>query len=130
MTKATPFLMFTGRAEEALDFYAATVPDSRIDAIDRYGANEPGREGSVRFASATIAGLTVFAIDSPAVHDFDFTPSFSLMLDCDDRAAFDRLVAALGEGGGMLMPPDDYGFCTRFAWLNDRFHISWQVRLA
>jgi len=130
MTAATPFLMFTGRAEEALTFYAATVPGSRIDAIGRYGPDEPGREGSVRFAEATVAGLRVFAIDSPAIHAFDFTPSFSLMLDCADRAEFDRLVETLGEGGGMLMPPGDYGFSTRYAWLNDRFGVSWQVRLA
>ena len=130
MTQATPFLMFTGRAEEALGFYAATVPDSRIDSIDRYGADEQGREGSVRFAEATIAGLRVFAIDSPPVHAFDFTPSFSLMLDCADRTEFDSLVEALGQGGGLLMAPDDYGFCTRYAWLNDRFGVSWQVRLA
>jgi predicted 3-demethylubiquinone-9 3-methyltransferase (glyoxalase superfamily) len=52
------------------------------------------------------------------------------MLDCADRAEFDSLVEALGEGGGMLMAPDDYGFCTRYAWLADRFGVSWQVRLA
>ncbi|MBY8828038.1 VOC family protein [Hephaestia mangrovi] len=130
MSKATPFLMFTGRAEEALTFYAASVPGGRIDAIDRYGPGEAGREGSVRFAEATLAGLRVFAIDSPAVHAFDFTPSFSLMLDCADLAEFERLVEVLGEGGGMLMPPGDYGFCSRYAWLNDRFGVSWQVRLA
>ena len=27
------------------------------------------------------------------------------------------------------MPPDDYGFSTRFAWLNDPHGVSWQVNL-
>ncbi len=51
MRKATPFLMFTGKAEEAMRFYAATFPRSRIAAIDRYGADGPGVEGTVRRAS-------------------------------------------------------------------------------
>ena len=28
-----------------------------------------------------------------------------------------------------LMPPDDYGFSLRFAWLNDPHGVSWQVNL-
>ncbi|WP_292274241.1 VOC family protein, partial [Mesorhizobium sp.] len=24
---------------------------------------------------------------------------------------------------------DDYGFSRRFAWLNDRFGVSWQINL-
>lgn len=33
------------------------------------------------------------------------------------------------EGGEVLMPLDDYGFSTRFGWLNDRFGVSWQLNL-
>ena len=29
----------------------------------------------------------------------------------------------------MLMPPGDYGFSRKFAWLNDRFGVSWQINL-
>src|SRR4051812_16147824 len=73
MTDATPFLMFEGRAEEALDFYIATVPESRIEHIDRYGAGEPGPEGSVRMARAVVAGLPILASDSFVQHAFTFT---------------------------------------------------------
>jgi predicted 3-demethylubiquinone-9 3-methyltransferase (glyoxalase superfamily) len=27
------------------------------------------------------------------------------------------------------MPTGNYGFSRRFAWLNDRFGVSWQVNL-
>ena len=43
----TTFLMFTGAAEEAMQFYTALFPNSRIVSIDRYGPDGPGKEGSV-----------------------------------------------------------------------------------
>jgi len=129
MTDATPFLMFEGRAEEALDFYAATIPDSRIEQVDRYGAGEPGPEGSVRLARAVVAGLLILASDSFVHHAFTFTPSISFMLTCKDEEEVDRLATILAEGGGVLMPPGNYGFSRKFAWVNDRFGVSWQVNL-
>ena len=130
MTTAAPFLMFEGRAEEALTFYVATIPGSRIEHVDRYGPGEPGPEGSVRMARAMIAGMPLLASDSFVHHPFTFTPSTSFMIDCADEAEIDRLAAALGEGGRVLMPLGDYGFSRRFAWVNDRFGVSWQVNLA
>ncbi|TIO83900.1 MAG: VOC family protein, partial [Mesorhizobium sp.] len=41
----------------------------------------------------------------------------------------DRIVGVLAEDGALLMPTDDYGFSRRFAWLNDRFGVSWQINL-
>ena len=35
--------------------------------------------------------------------------------------------AALSDEGAVLMPPGDYGFSRRFAWVNDRFGVSWQL---
>lgn len=131
MTKATPFLMFQhGKAAEALDFYVATVPGSRIDSIERFGQGGPGPEGTVLRAYATIAGQAVMAHDSFITHGFDFTPSWSFFLDCADEAEFDRLAAALAEGGAVLMPPDNYGWSRRFGWVSDRFGVSWQLNLA
>ncbi|ESR26354.1 VOC family protein [Lutibaculum baratangense] len=127
--RATPFLMFEGQAEEAMRTYVGLFPDGEIEAIERYGPEGPGPEGSVRLARFRVAGLSVMCIDSYVGHSFGFTPSVSLFVDCDDEKAFGRLVQALGEGGSMLMPPDDYGFSRRFAWLNDRFGVSWQINL-
>lgn len=67
------------------------------------------------------------AIDSPAKHDFTFTPSISLFTECKEDAEFDRLFAAIGEGGKVVMPPNNYGFSARFAWCADCFGVSWQL---
>ena len=53
----------------------------------------------------------------------------SLFVDCQSDAEIERLAAALGEGGTVLMELADYGFSRRFTWLNDRFGVSWQLNL-
>jgi predicted 3-demethylubiquinone-9 3-methyltransferase (glyoxalase superfamily) len=35
----------------------------------------------------------------------------------------------MSESGAVLMPPDNYGFSRKFAWLNDRYGVSWQLNL-
>lgn len=123
ITAAAPFLMFQGRCEKALTFYAGAVPGARIAALDR----KP--DGTVAIARLAVAGLEIMANDSPPVHDFDFTPSTSIFLTVDSAEEVDALTTALGEGGKLLMPPDDYGFSQRFGWAQDRFGVSWQINL-
>ena len=129
VTSVRPFLMFQGRAEEAMKLYVATIPDSEVVEIARYGAGEAGAEGSVKLAVVRLAGQNVMCIDSPARHAFDFTPSFSLFVDCVSEAELDRIFGTLSDGGGVLMPLGNYGFSRRFGWLNDRFGVSWQLNL-
>ncbi|MDG2533406.1 VOC family protein [Sphingomonas sp. HITSZ_GF] len=131
MAEATPFLMFQGGAgRAALDFYVETVPGSRIDTLELFGAEGPGPEGTILRAHAVIAGQKVMAHDSFIRHGFDFTPSWSFFLDVADAAEFETLFAALSAEGQVLMPPGAYGWSTRFGWCSDRFGISWQVNLA
>ena len=69
-------------------------------------------------------------IDSPIKHAFGFTPSISLFVECEDKTELDQAFAALSDGGAVLMPPGNYGFSVKFAWLNDRFGVSWQFNWA
>jgi predicted 3-demethylubiquinone-9 3-methyltransferase (glyoxalase superfamily) len=131
MTEATPFLMFQhAKARDAIDFYVATVPGSSVESMQLFGAEGPGPEGTVLRAYVTIAGQKVMVHDSFITHGFDFTPSFSFFIDVEDEDEFDRLFGALSEGGAVLMPPNNYGWSTKFGWCSDRFGVSWQVNLA
>lgn len=127
--KLTPFLMFDGKAEEAMRFYIALFRDSGIDSLDVYGPGEPGPEGTVKLARFTVAGQELVCIDSPAKHAFTFTPSISLFVECESKAELESAFARLSDGGGVLMPLDNYGFSTRFGWVNDRYGVSWQLNL-
>ena len=129
MQKFTTFLMFTGRAEEAMKFYTALFPNSRILQITRYGANDTGAEGTVQHATFTLNGQEFMCIDSNIQHDFTFTPSISLYVRCESEEEIDRAFAALAEGGQILMPLDRYPFSTKFGWLADQFGVSWQLSL-
>jgi len=124
------FLMFEGRAEEAMTFYVSLFPKSRLVDVKRYGKEGPGKEGSVMVARFELNGVEYRAIDSHVKHAFTFTPSMSLFVECDSEVELDRLYGALLEGGNALMPIGNYGFSRKFGWVNDRFGVSWQINLA
>ena len=129
MPAVTPFLMFEGQAQQAMDLYTRVLPDSEILNVERYGPDGPGPENTIIRATMSLRGQTVLVSDSYISHDFTFTPSVSLFVNCEDEAELERLVAELGEDGKTLMPLDNYGFSQRFAWVEDRFGVSWQLNL-
>ena len=125
----SPFLMFEGQAEEAMNFYVKVIPDSEILNVQRHGPEGPGPEGSIFVASFSLRGLPVMVSDSYISHDFTFTPSISLFVTCQSEEEVAEFSTALAEGGEYLMPLDNYGFSRRFAWVVDRFGVSWQLNL-
>ncbi|SIS45490.1 VOC family protein [Salimicrobium flavidum] len=124
MKNVTPFLMFQEQnAEEAMNFYTSLFDDASIEHIKRY------EDGTVMEGFFTLSGQGFRCTDSPIEHNFAFTPSFSTFIDCETVAEFDKLYEALQENGEVLMPEGDYGFSPKFAWVNDRFGVSWQINL-
>ncbi|MFG1946307.1 VOC family protein [Nonomuraea sp. NPDC048826] len=128
--KISPFLMFEGRAQEAIDFYLSVFDDAELISANRYGPGEPGPEGSIQLAQFRVAGQEFFCSDSFVSHDFTFTPSLSLFVECESEEEIDRLCPVLSEQGGTMMPLGQYGFSAKFAWVADRFGVSWQLNLA
>lgn len=126
---AAPFLMFEGKAEEAMSFYVATLPGGQIHSLIPWAEGSQGLPGKVMLAVFEIAGLKVMCSDSPVAHGFTFTPSTSLFVTCETEDELRRIAEALGGGGAVLMPLDNYGFSRLFTWVNDRFGVSWQLNL-
>ncbi|MBX4152054.1 VOC family protein [Paenibacillus sp. FSL W7-1279] len=129
MKSVTPFLMFQGNAEEAMNHYISIIEDSEIISITRYGPDQPGAEGSVMHATFSLKGQTFMCIDSNVKHEFTFTPSFSIYLTCESEAEIEKVYGALIDGGGAMMPLDNYGFSQKFGWIADKFGVSWQLNL-
>jgi predicted 3-demethylubiquinone-9 3-methyltransferase (glyoxalase superfamily) len=112
-----------------MNCYVSLFKGSKVIHIERYGPGEMGKEGLVKLASFQLSGHDMKCIDSPAKHAFTFTPSMSLFVECESEAELDAALKQLSHGGSVLMPPDNYGFSKKFAWLNDRFGVSWQLNL-
>jgi predicted 3-demethylubiquinone-9 3-methyltransferase (glyoxalase superfamily) len=129
-TRVRPFLMFEGNAEEAITLYVSLVPGSRVLEIQRYGPEGPGPEGSVMKAVFALGDQTVLCTDSAVKHGFTFTAAFSFFVECAAEEEIRRLSAALSDGGSIQMPLGDYGFSRLFAWVTDRYGVSWQLNLA
>jgi len=133
MQTLTTCLMFVGdqhgKAEEAMNLYVSLFENSRILEIERYGANEEEREGTVKRATFSLAGQEFIAMDSVRQHPFTFTPAISIVVNCDRERELDHVYTGLSGGGTVLMPLQEYPFSDKFAWLNDRYGVSWQLNL-
>jgi predicted 3-demethylubiquinone-9 3-methyltransferase (glyoxalase superfamily) len=81
----------------------------------------------VKHAVFKLQGQEYMAIDSTAPHQFTFTPSISIFIQCEDEAEIDDLYKKLSQAGRELMPLDNYGFSRKFGWVNDRYGVSWQI---
>lgn len=104
MSKVTPFMMFNGRLEEAVNFYRSIFPDATIESL------------SPSSATFELGGQRLLAFDGGEY--FSFSTGISLFIDCDDQKEVDYFWEKLPAGGG------ENGQC---GWLTDRFGVSWQV---
>ncbi|GAA0471256.1 VOC family protein [Alkalibacillus silvisoli] len=127
MSKAIhTFLMFQGNAEEAMDFYSETFQD--VEIVEKHKHEIP-EMGEALQAKMVIKGEEYMVFDSPIPHDFDFTPSISLYVHCQSEEEIDELYAKLSDRAQVLMPIGEYPFSSKFAWVQDRFGVSWQLDL-
>jgi predicted 3-demethylubiquinone-9 3-methyltransferase (glyoxalase superfamily) len=122
--KISTFLMFTGQAEEAMNFYISLFADSEITKILHQ------QDGTVMHATFTLKGQSFMCIDSSIDHDFTFTPSMSLFVQCDSQDEINGLYEKLSEGGSVLMPLGELPGSEKFGWVQDQFGVSWQLNLA
>lgn len=129
MASITPFLMFKGDANQAVELYLEAFPDSEVVSLDRYSEKGPGAKGSVKRAVLKIVDREFTLIDSAVDHDFDFSASISFFVECDSLEMLENIFSVLAGGGEILMPAKDYGFSRQFAWVADRFGVSWQLNL-
>lgn len=121
--------MYEWQAEKAMKLYTSSFDESEIIDIRRYGPDGPGTEGTVEQAVFTLAGESFMAMDSTEEHEFTFTPSISLFVQCESEDEIDKLFDGLSENGDVPMPLDSYPFSRKFGWVEDEYSVSWQLNL-
>jgi predicted 3-demethylubiquinone-9 3-methyltransferase (glyoxalase superfamily) len=127
--KVTTFLMFSGQAKDAMDYYTSIFEQSEIISIQYYGANEAGTEGTVMQAAFSLNGQVFMCMDSSVKHEFSFTPAISLYVTCETEEEIDRLFEKLSQDGNVYMPLTAYPFSAKFGWVGDKYGVSWQLNL-
>jgi predicted 3-demethylubiquinone-9 3-methyltransferase (glyoxalase superfamily) len=121
--------MFQGEAERAIELYSSIFKEFQIGQVEKYGLGEQGERGTFKLARVSFAGHKLLIFNSPPIHEFSFTPSMSLFVNFDTQAELESVFSKLSSDGKIMMPLDHYGFSTKFAWIADRFGVSWQLNL-
>jgi predicted 3-demethylubiquinone-9 3-methyltransferase (glyoxalase superfamily) len=115
--KNTICLWYDREAEEAAQFYAATFPDSTVQAVHRSPGDYPaGKEGDVLTVWFTVMGIPCLGLNGgPA---FKHNESFSFQVATADQEETDRYWNAIVGNGG------EESMC---GWCKDKWGISWQI---
>jgi predicted 3-demethylubiquinone-9 3-methyltransferase (glyoxalase superfamily) len=139
--KLTLFLVFKQEAEEAMNLYTSIFKDAEVIQVIRAREGEPGWvAGTLQHARFAIGGQELMCINTPppgnpnramaAWEEFDFNPAMAIYVQADSDEEFDRLYAALADGGTVRAPVGRFGFSPKFAWVDDRYGVSWRLNLA
>lgn len=120
----TPAIWCDGTADEAAQFYADVFRDASI------AEQAPGIAATV-----SIHGFRLSLINGG--NQYAPNPSISCILNFDPllfggeeqaRTYLDELYERLSTGG-VLMELGEYPFSPRYAWVRDRFGMTWQLML-
>ncbi|MGV3740757.1 MAG: VOC family protein [Burkholderiaceae bacterium] len=133
-TPIQPYLMFGGRCQEALDFYARAV-GAQVDMIMLFrdspdptppGMLPPGFENKVMHSAFRIGGNTIMASDGCTEESTPFR-GFSLSYTVQTEDDAHRIFNALAEGGQVQMALTKTFWSPCFGMLSDRFGIAWMI---
>lgn len=116
MNAITPCLWFDGDAEEAANFYASLLPESRIDRVHKAPGDYPsGKAGDVLTVEFTLMGRPFLGLNGGPYFTFNEAVSFQIPVETQEEA--DRLSDALSAA------PE----AEQCGWVKDRFGLSWQI---
>lgn len=117
LQKIVPYLWFDHEAQEAAVFYTYVFKSGKIDRITRVG---PG--AVVEF---DIGGFNFIGLNGGTAAKF--TPAISFLVAFNSAGEVESTYAGLITGGTALMPLDKYPFSGCYAWVQDKYGLSWQL---
>lgn len=132
-TVVQPYLIFSGRCEEALAFYGKAI-GAKVEMVMHFnespeptppGILQPGFEKKVMHSSFTVGESRIMASDG--CDDKSKFGGFNLSISAKDEADADRIFNALSAGGQVSMPLCKTFWSPRFGMLTDKFGVNWMV---
>lgn len=134
--KVNTYVMFTGRCEEALNYYQKHL-GAKLERLLRIkDSPEPMPEGmfpkefdnKVMHSELTIGNVRIFATDCGDAKTTAYG-GFSLALTVQTTDDAQRVFAALADGGNVTMPLSKTFWSPLFGQVTDKFGIGWMVML-
>ncbi len=122
MQKIVPHIWYDKEAVEAANWYVSLFENSGITNVMTLKDTPSGDADLVDFE---LAGFKFSAISAGPY--FKINPSISLMVACGTIEEVDRLHVCLSGGGTELMPLAEYPFSKRYAWIEDKYGLGWQL---
>ncbi|MBX3525792.1 MAG: VOC family protein [Rhodoblastus sp.] len=117
MTKNTICVWYEKDAEEAANFYAATFPDSRVEAVHFAPADFPsGKKGQVITVEFTVVGVPCVGLNGGPI--FRQTEAFSFQISTESQEETDRYWNAIVGNGGAE---------SACGWCKDKWGVNWQI---
>ncbi|WPQ61103.1 VOC family protein [Chitinophaga sancti] len=108
-----PCLTIKGKIAEAADFY-----------LDTFG------DGAITTSNPIVITLNLSGQQFMLLNDGPSStpnPSISFMVLCENEQETEAYYLKLITGGSALMPLDTYPWSSKYAWVQDKFGISWQL---
>jgi len=127
--KLTTYVNFAGSCTEAFRYYEKHL-GGRLGMLMTHGQAPdqsrvpPELKNAVLHARITIGDTELMGADIPQA---EAMRSAYLTLLVDNDAEAERVFAALGDGGQILMPIAETFFATRFGQVRDRFGVNWMI---
>lgn len=116
-SKNTICLWYDGTALEAAQFYAASFPDTTVDAVHLAPGDYPaGKQGDVITVEFTVMGIPCLGLNGGP--EFKHSEAFSFQVMTEDQAETDRLWNAIVGNGGQE---------SECGWCKDKWGLSWQI---
>lgn len=126
--KLIPYIMYSGNAEEALNFYKEIL-GGEIQGMQRYGEtpmpSADDQKDKIMHSTFMFEDNVIMASDSMQGPQQSNGANVHLSVDIEDTGKMDVIFNKLADGGKVTMPLQDTFWGARFGMLTDKFGINW-----
>jgi PhnB protein len=124
----TPYIMFNGTCEEALNFYEKAL-DGQIKDLMRFeGSPAEGMSNDkqkVMHAHFSVDGQVLFMASDSGMEGTANPGQVHLSINFTDAGHIEKTFEALCDGAKVTMPLQDTFWGATFGMLTDRFGVNW-----